>query len=85
MLDERVRPPRQKVWKGPHLHIEVTDGSRIGSSHTNTKTTKTVTTETTAEEIDRDEILKNVKVNKKVLNFFLKGRQFANKKLDYIY
>ncbi len=25
VLDERVKPPLQKVWSGPHLHIEVID------------------------------------------------------------
>ena len=25
VIDERVQPKGQKVWNGPHIHIEVTD------------------------------------------------------------
>lgn len=30
VLDERTRPPRQPVWGGPHLHIEI-DSDRVSS------------------------------------------------------
>ncbi len=35
VLDERTRPPRQKVWGGPHLHIEI-DSNRTSSINNST-------------------------------------------------